>query len=322
MNMETANAKIISAALLVLFLSALIWRYFSRRKAKNGFSKKGIYQYMRYPAFSATIFFLNTAIAFYFRSWLLILVLPFIYWAWKRAVANDEVFIVKDFGDTYRQYRFKTPTLIPKITNQRLFFLSAGLLIFIIAFISLNFFTFYFRYVGWDEKSAAENLTFKIPPINASFLPNSEKIKYDKPDSIIIDKIGITAPLIATRAKNEKELIPDLDKGVVIYPGSVLPSQIGNFFLTGHSSTYFWKRDKTPYGEVFAGLDKLQIGDRIVIYYNQYKYEYEIFNKYIALPNNVRLYHPSDDSIISLMTCWPIGTTWKRLVLEGKLMQN
>ena len=322
MNINENASDFIAGFFLLLFLGLLIWRYAAKRKAKNGFVKIGPYKYVRYPIFAGVIFFLNPAIAFYFRSWFLILVLPFIYWAWTRAIRSDEVFAVKEFGDEYRQYRLKTPKLFPKFTNQRLFFSITGLLIFIIAFIGLNFFTFYFRYVGWEETNNSNNNWLSLPGSrqnnNPAILP---KAKYNEPDSIIINKINITAPLIKTRAKNEKELAPDLDKGVIIYPGSADPGKNGNFFLTGHSSTYFWKRDKTPYGEVFAGLDKLQTGDRVMIYYNQYKYEYEIFNKYIATPNNVRLYHPADSSIISLMTCWPVGTTWKRIVVEGKLIE-
>jgi sortase A len=104
---------------------------------------------------------------------------------------------------------------------------------------------------------------------------------------------------------------------VAIYPGSVPSGQIGNFFLVGHSSVYPW--DKTKYGQVFAALDKLKIGDTAVIYLQRRKYEYKITNKYTVAPKDIRLVHPASEAKITLMTCWPIGTSLKRLIIDGVL---
>jgi len=144
-------------------------------------------------------------------------------------------------------------------------------------------------------------------------------IQYEKPDSVVIEKIGLTAPLIFSQGKTQKEIEADLNKGVVAYPGSVLPGEIGNLFVTGHSSVYPWNH--SAYGKVFAALDKLETGDRVIVYYNKHKFEYKIVNKYVARPQDVQLVHPENEAKITLFTCWPIGTNLKRLVLEGELVR-
>jgi sortase A len=107
----------------------------------------------------------------------------------------------------------------------------------------------------------------------------------------------------------------ELENGVIRYPGSALPGQDGNAFIFGHSSNFPWI--KGEYNDVFALLDKVVFDDEIVVYYGQEKYTYKIRTKNVIRPGDVSVLKNNEKggSKITLMTCWPIGTTLNRLVL-------
>ena len=51
--------------------------------------------------------------------------------------------------------------------------------------------------------------------------------------------------------------------------------------------------------------------------FNQKKYLYEVYDKQIILPNQVDILTQGGDDRLTLITCTPIGTNLKRLVLHG-----
>ena len=112
----------------------------------------------------------------------------------------------------------------------------------------------------------------------------------------------------------------ELENGVVRYPGSAKPGEEGNAFIFGHSSNNVW--ESGDYNDVFALLDHVTYDDEVVVYYGQEKYTYKIEAKDVISPGDVSVLqsNPEDTSSITLMTCWPIGTTLNRLVLTGKLI--
>lgn len=143
---------------------------------------------------------------------------------------------------------------------------------------------------------------------------------------IFIPKIGKNAPIVEVSDQNliaqkwgdlEKDIQGALKDGVVHYPGTATPGQPGNFFITGHSSYYFWEHSK--YKDIFALLDQLEVGDRYVIYYNQKKYVYEVIEKKIVPPSDTSVLRPEgNDEISTLMTCHPVGTDLNRLIIRAK----
>ncbi|MBI5754683.1 class D sortase [Candidatus Peregrinibacteria bacterium] len=141
---------------------------------------------------------------------------------------------------------------------------------------------------------------------------------------LIIPKIGKNVPIVESKADNlysknwpdlEKELLSDLKRGVVHYPGTAFPGQKGNVFLTGHSSYYPW--DDGEYKDVFALLGKLEVGDEIVLFYKQKEYRYKVSDIREVKPNNVDILKQTDDNRLTLMTCTPVGTTLRRLVITA-----
>jgi LPXTG-site transpeptidase (sortase) family protein len=145
---------------------------------------------------------------------------------------------------------------------------------------------------------------------------------------IIIPRIGKNIPLvdIASDLHPEYEVMhetfmEELKKWVVRYPGTARPGEVGNVFIFGHSSNYPWVQSE--YNDIFALLDELQTGDEITIYYFQKKYVYTVTDRAIVKPGDVQALDQRDPEKkeLSLMTCWPIGTTLERLIIFAELTE-
>ncbi len=163
-------------------------------------------------------------------------------------------------------------------------------------------------------KQTLERSTFEVAP---------------RENRIIIPRLGKNIPLLdvdhdekASFSELQDVFMEELKNGVVRYPGTALPGQKGNLFIFGHSSNYPWI--KSDYNDVFALLDTLQNGDEIIVYYNQKKYTYTITDRVVVKPGDVEVLNSRDPSKkeISLMTCWPIGTTLERMIVFGELVEN
>jgi sortase (surface protein transpeptidase) len=113
----------------------------------------------------------------------------------------------------------------------------------------------------------------------------------------------------------------ELENGIVRYPGSWVPWVNWNMFVFWHSSNFPWL--KWDYNDVFATLDKVVFNDKIIVYYNQKKYTYKIREKKVIKPGEVSILKRDEwKSEISLMTCYPIGTSINRLVVIWELVPN
>ena len=89
----------------------------------------------------------------------------------------------------------------------------------------------------------------------------------------------------------------NVDKNIQILDGSEFPNKINtNLILASHSGT-----SKVSF---FNDLYKLSIGDTIYIYYNNYKYKYELNNIYeIKKTGAVDIIRNKDKNTIILITC-------------------
>lgn len=164
-------------------------------------------------------------------------------------------------------------------------------------------------------------------------IPSEAKVNIDLDitpydNRIIIPKIGKNIPLVDVRLDAgfdfehiENIFMKELEKGIVRYPGTAKPGEAGNSFIFGHSSNYPWM--KGEYNSVFALLDELSFGDEIIVYYNQKKFVYVIREKKIVKPGNVKvLDRDPTKKELSLMTCWPLGTTLNRLIVFAELTEQ
>lgn len=145
---------------------------------------------------------------------------------------------------------------------------------------------------------------------------------------IVIPKIGKNIPLVDVAVDQEFDFdhmenifMKELEKWVVRYPGTARPGELGNAFIFGHSSNYPWI--KWEYNDVFALLDNLDYGDEIIVYYNQKKFVYTVNEKQVVRPGNVKVLERDETKKeLSLMTCWPVGTTLNRMIVFAELTET
>jgi LPXTG-site transpeptidase (sortase) family protein len=151
-----------------------------------------------------------------------------------------------------------------------------------------------------------------------------ESIPIDPEFSIVIPKLNANSRVIINvDPNNSNEYQRVLTKGVAHAKGTPLPESSGNTFLFSHSSDNIF--NATRYNSVFFLLDKLVIGDVFYIFRNGNKSTFEIVEKNIVSPDRIdyleNLKGYDDTKTVTLMTCWPAGTTYKRLVVVGSLQE-
>ena len=150
--------------------------------------------------------------------------------------------------------------------------------------------------------------------------PGDRKMKVE----LSIGKISVNAPMIWSVNEDENNLSEDLKKGIVHYPKTASPGQNGNMVISGHSSNYIWV--KGDYNYIFKDLNNLEIGDLISVKTIQYNgtvviYQYKVSEKMIAVPDDERIFIETSNPSLTLSTCWPLGTTFRRLVVKAQLVK-
>ncbi len=111
----------------------------------------------------------------------------------------------------------------------------------------------------------------------------------------------------------------DLSKGLIQLPGSAMPGEKGNIFISGHSALSPLFSFKTA---IFARLTDLKKGDEILVEAGGTKFEYLVTELKVVDPNDLSVIPPPDKlgRYISLMTCVPPGLNFKRLIVLGKMI--
>lgn len=132
--------------------------------------------------------------------------------------------------------------------------------------------------------------------------------------TLVVPKLGVTAPIIFVNTYDEATIESNLTNGVVHYYQTAEPGKVGNSFITGHSSNYWWQ--KGAYNYIFANLDKLAVGDQAKIYYGGNKFLYQVSSIKIVEPTDLTVLDQTVKPTLTLMTCTPPGTSWKRLIVS------
>ena len=137
---------------------------------------------------------------------------------------------------------------------------------------------------------------------------------------IIIPKISVDSPIVFPATADNKTILTAIKTGVAHYPGTALPGRAGNVFLTGHSSYYWWNGGK--YNRVFTLLNQLKPADLIYIYHEGKEYVYKVRDSIVVLPSQTEVLKPTAGATLSLMTCTPVGTNLKRLIVRADLISS
>ena len=133
------------------------------------------------------------------------------------------------------------------------------------------------------------------------------------------DRFSLSVPKLKIEKQDVWVDANDLSKGFVHLPGSALPGEKGNVFISGHSAlSQFFALKSVP----FSKLSELQKGDRITVETPESKFVYEVIGFKVVDPTDLSVIEAPEAQgrYISLMTCVPPGLNLKRLVVLGKMV--
>lgn len=226
----------------------------------------------------------------------------------------------KSAGDKLRKYL--------RLTSILLFIIGASSLFYVL-----------FPIISWQiyfqPAFASQNITFSIPRADIvdlaknlmdrtdytraenyfpKFNPSSnQKTQNDTPFyTISIPKINIIAAVVSTADT-------DLTKHLVNFQGTSIPAKNGNAVIFGHSTLPQLFNAKN-YKTIFANAYRLKNGDSIYVLINGVTYTYKIFKTVVVDPSDTSaLQQDYNNSYLTLVTCTPPGTIWKRLIVKAKL---
>ena len=136
--------------------------------------------------------------------------------------------------------------------------------------------------------------------------------------SIIVEKIGADAPVIANVDAGTKAVYETaLKRGVAHALGTSFPGQAGVSYLFAHSTDTLFNVPR--YNAIFYLLGQMELGDRIVVFFNGRRYDYIVSETKITEASDVSYFTmETSEQILVLQTCYPPGTTWKRFLVIAK----
>jgi sortase A len=137
--------------------------------------------------------------------------------------------------------------------------------------------------------------------------------------SVLIPKIGANAEVIPNvDPTNEDEYRAALQKGIAHAKGTVFPGMQGTTYLFAHSTDNFWNVGR--YNAIFYLLKDLVPDDQITVFFANKRYDYKVDYTQIIDPKDVDLLvnaQTTKEQLV-LQTCWPPGTTFKRLIVVAR----
>lgn len=158
-----------------------------------------------------------------------------------------------------------------------------------------------------------------IEPQNIIIDPNAD-IPVGPESKMIIPKINVDAPIVMNVGPTNDEQLAAMSNGIahVRYPGaSSEPGQAGNAVFSAHSSSDW--TDSGAYKFIFVQLERLAVDDVVYINYGSKRYSYKVFETKVVEPKDTAaLNYTGAGPIITLITCTPLGTAEKRLLIFAK----
>ncbi len=145
--------------------------------------------------------------------------------------------------------------------------------------------------------------------------------------SVSIPRISVRAPVMLPSNKYwnakqwdllEEQMQVGLLHGATAYPHSSAPGIDGSLIIAGHSSPPHERAEESDFGHLFAKLPELEVGDVINIVGGGSIVSYKISNTKVVDANDTMiLAQQSDLSLLKLITCYPVGSTRQRLIIEA-----
>lgn len=152
-----------------------------------------------------------------------------------------------------------------------------------------------------------------------NWFPSYKYSNQNKPKTL---KYTLTIPKIDLNDAVVSTLDNDLANHLVNYGGTAIAPEKGNAVIFGHSTLPQLYNPKN-YKTIFTYLYKLSEGDQIIAKVNNKNYTYIVENISVVEPTNTSVLEQNfDDSYLTLITCTPPGTIWKRLIIKARLSKT
>jgi LPXTG-site transpeptidase (sortase) family protein len=178
--------------------------------------------------------------------------------------------------------------------------------------------------LGWFAygRYFLSEISYSLPSLNFNWnaltLPQLDLGASSEAASIVINKISIQAPITRGVPVGDQETYDAaLLKGVALAAGTApLESLTGNSVIFGHSSRL--AITPMPYDTIFALIPKLQPGDEVKIVAGGQTATYKVVVSKVINATDVQyLNNQSPQRQLTLLTCWPVGTNWKRWMVQA-----
>lgn len=150
---------------------------------------------------------------------------------------------------------------------------------------------------------------WQLPPIPTA-RPLSNKVR-----NLVLPTSTNPIPLIYGQSLNEQDIQRDLTRGAVLLPIGAHPGEPGNAVIVAHSTGLV---SVGPYRFAFTSLAQLQPGDQFMIVGTGLVHTYEVYATDVVWPHQVDRLPHSDESTVTLVTCWPLWTDRQRLLVHAR----
>ena len=180
----------------------------------------------------------------------------------------------------------------------------------------------------YNQVIAAHVVAYMSPGDNSSNTitaidPTLTIATHDSP-YLMIPKLNVEVPVVFGSKTDVASMNVAMGNGVANFsiPGaSAKPGEIGNFVISGHSAGNVYQN--TNYKFIFSGLPRMTEGDLIYMDYEGKRYTYKMIGHTVVDPSDVkslvRIAQANPDKpLITLLTCYPLGTSRQRYIIYGE----
>jgi sortase A len=147
------------------------------------------------------------------------------------------------------------------------------------------------------QKSNSDDLAAK----HASLKPGSLFAR------IMIPRIGLDAVVVEGTDDDQLKLGPGHMQD------TAWPGEIGNMVISGHRVTH---------NRPFYYLDRLKVGDSIIVDSKSKRYVYSVIEKRVVLPSDLSVIQQTDYAALTLTTCNPRFSAKTRLVVRARIVEK
>lgn len=140
--------------------------------------------------------------------------------------------------------------------------------------------------------------------------------------SLVVPRLGINTDVVPSVTVTDENVYKTaLKDGAAHAGGTPFPNEPGTTYIFGHSTNSILNISR--YNAVFYPLQYIEEGDDVVVFYQGEFFLYKVTEKKLVDAQDISYLVPqTKEKKLILQTCWPPGTTWKRLVVIANPIED